>query len=41
MADGKTVTVTQTGSPIGRKSDQRDEQDPDLGRYAKRARYDS
>lgn len=24
MADGKTVTVTQTGSPIGRKSDQRD-----------------
>ena len=24
MADGKTVTVTQTGSPIGKKSDQRD-----------------
>ncbi len=23
MADGKTVTVTQTGSPIGRKKDQR------------------
>jgi len=23
MADGKTVTVTQIGSPIGRKSDQR------------------
>ena len=24
MVDGKTLTVTQTGSPIGRKSDQRD-----------------
>ena len=23
MADGKTVTVTQIGSPIGRKKDQR------------------
>ena len=24
MVDGKTLPVTQTGSPIGRKSDQRD-----------------
>ncbi len=24
MADGRTVTVTQTGSPIGRKRDQRE-----------------